>query len=149
MSANNNNCTTPWHTMTEVRCKLHNAFLQYNSICTAFMDALNNNVFTDIKFRVDGYDPDKNIFKCAITLGSLQNGNYDISMRNAETVTYVDILNAVAANLQHMLSILAMTPDQDPDIVSAYEFISNVEHRSSIAMLCDIIIYDGYCTICI
>lgn len=149
MSANNTNCTTPWHTMTEVRCKLHNAFLQYNSICTAFIDALNNNVFTDIKFRVDRYDPDKNMFRCAITHGSIQDGNYDISMRNKEAVTYVDTLNAVAANLQHMLSILAIVPDQDQDIKDAYDFIANVENRSSITMLCDIVIYDGYCTICI
>lgn len=148
--------TTDWSKLTEIRCMLHNTLTDGSvkgiEIKNFFKKAMMENIFSELKLSSIEQSPeDKSKFICKIDTGTLQDGDYNISVRSLETSIYVDILNAVTENLIYALRLYnkCYCHIGDTDMPHILNTIDSIEHKSALATLYDVVIYNDFFTVSI
>lgn len=150
----NTKYVTDWSKLTEIRCMLHGILTDGSDrgreIKKFFKKAMMENIFSELKLSSMTESPeDRSKFICKIDVGTLQDGDYNISVRSLETSIYVDILNAVTENLIYALRLYSKCYIGDANIFSILNTIDSIEHKSALAVLYDVIIYNDFFTVSI
>lgn len=140
---------TDWNTMAIVRCKLHNLFKSCDSnILHIFKENMNNSSLTNgmnLTNTATIIDQSSDTVKLSFLInddGISIAG--DCSVRTAETVLYVELMNILSNVLRLTINVCANSDSNNSELMDILNTINSITNQSSIAVLFDIIIYNDH-----